>query len=97
MSEKFTGRCECGALTYEFSNTPDVIANCYCKDCQRSSGGVMATYFSVAQDDFKLLVAARVPIPMWSTAETRWSAASVLIAVPGSIPTSSQDSRAKYS
>lgn len=55
MSDKFTGRCECGALTYEFGNAPDFVANCYCKDCQRSSGGVMATYFSVAQDDFKLL------------------------------------------
>jgi hypothetical protein len=55
MADTFTGRCECSALTYEFSNAPDFVANCYCKDCQRSSGGVMASYFSVAEDDFKLL------------------------------------------
>ena len=25
---EFTGRCACGALTYEFSNAPDFVANC---------------------------------------------------------------------
>ena len=55
MPEKFTGRCECGAITYEFSDAPDFVANCYCKDCQRSSGAVMGSYFSVAEDDFTLL------------------------------------------
>jgi hypothetical protein len=55
LSAKYTGRCECGAITYEFNTVPDFVADCYCKDCQRSSGGVMASYFSVAEDDFKLL------------------------------------------
>ena len=55
MTEKFTGRCECGAVTYEFGNAPEFVANCYCKDCQKSSGAIMATYFSVDADDFKLL------------------------------------------
>ncbi|WP_250005021.1 GFA family protein [Actinoplanes sp. M2I2] len=55
MPEKFTGRCVCKAISYEFSNAPDFVANCYCRDCQKSSGAIMATYFSVAADDFKLL------------------------------------------
>ena len=55
MPEKFTGRCEWSAITYEFTKAPEFVANCYCKDCQRSSGGVMGSYFSVAQDDFTLL------------------------------------------
>lgn len=55
MTEKFTGRCACGAVTYEFSDAPDFVANCYCRDCQRSSGSVMASYFRIAVDDFRLL------------------------------------------
>jgi hypothetical protein len=55
MPEKFTGRCACGALTYEFTTAPDFVANCHCRDCQQSSGAVLATYFSVAADDFRLL------------------------------------------
>ena len=55
MPQKFTGGCACRAVTYRFSNAPDFVANCYCRDCQMSSGGVMATYFSVAADDFELL------------------------------------------
>ena len=55
MSEKFSGGCACGAVRFEFSSAPEFVANCYCKDCQRSSGGVMATYFSAAEDDFTLL------------------------------------------
>jgi hypothetical protein len=52
---KYTGRCACGAVTYEFDNAPSFIADCYCKDCQRASGGAMATFFNVMNDDFKLL------------------------------------------
>ena len=63
MHAKFTGLCECGAITYEFINPPDFVANCYCKDCQRSSGAVMATYFSAAQDDFKILSGDPRPYP----------------------------------
>ncbi|MGY2032189.1 GFA family protein [Nocardia gipuzkoensis] len=55
MPDKFTGRCECGAITYKFSDAPDFIANCHCKDCQRSSGAVMASYLRISVDDFTLL------------------------------------------
>ncbi|MFD3444430.1 GFA family protein [Microbacteriaceae bacterium 4G12] len=55
MSDKFTGRCQCGAVTFAFSNAPDFIANCYCTDCQRSSGAVMASYLRTDVSDFTLL------------------------------------------
>jgi hypothetical protein len=55
VSDTFTGRCACGSVTYEFHHAPDFVANCYCRDCQKSSGAVMATYFSVQEDDFTLL------------------------------------------
>jgi hypothetical protein len=33
-----TGRCLCGAVTYEVDGDPVVVAHCHCADCQRVSG-----------------------------------------------------------
>jgi hypothetical protein len=52
---KYTGRCACNAITFEFNNDPTFIADCNCRDCQKSSGGAFATFFGVSTDDFTLL------------------------------------------
>ena len=39
MAKKYTGQCACGAVTFAFDTAPGFIADCYCKDCQRASGG----------------------------------------------------------
>jgi hypothetical protein len=54
MVKKYTARCACGAIKFGFDTDPTFIADCYCKDCQKSSGGVMATFFGVPWDDFTL-------------------------------------------
>jgi hypothetical protein len=54
MAKKHTGQCACGAVKFEFDSDPTFIADCYCKDCQKSSGGAMATFFGIPQDDFTL-------------------------------------------
>ena len=54
MIEKHTGRCACGAVTFEFDADPTFIADCYCNDCQRSSGGVMVTYFGIPEASFRV-------------------------------------------
>ena len=54
MAKKHTGQCACGAVRFEFDSDPTFIADCYCKDCQKSSGGAMATFFGIPQDDFTL-------------------------------------------
>ena len=54
MAKKHTGRCACGNVRFEFDTSPDFIADCYCLDCQKASGGVMATWFGVPADDFTL-------------------------------------------
>ena len=38
-----SGGCTCGAVRYECSADPLGVALCYCRDCQRSSGGAFAT------------------------------------------------------
>jgi len=55
MPKKHTGRCACGAIRFEFESDPTFIADCYCKDCQKSSGGAMATFFGVPKKDFPLI------------------------------------------
>jgi len=55
LAKKYQGQCACGAVKFEFDTDPTFIADCYCKDCQKSSGGVMATFFGVPTDDFILL------------------------------------------
>jgi hypothetical protein len=55
MAKKHTGQCACGAIRFEFDSDPTFIADCYCKDCQKASGGAMATFFGVPENDFTLL------------------------------------------
>jgi hypothetical protein len=55
MAKKHSGQCACGAVKFEFNTDPTFIADCYCKDCQKSGGGAMATFFGIPQDDFTLL------------------------------------------
>jgi hypothetical protein len=37
-----TGRCLCGAVTYELSGDPIATAVCHCSHCQRQSGGAFS-------------------------------------------------------
>ena len=55
MPKKYTARCACGAVKFEFNTDPSFIANCHCMDCKKASGGEMATFFAVPQEDFTLL------------------------------------------
>lgn len=49
------GGCACGACRFELDTTPSFIANCHCKDCQRASGGAMATFAGVPTANFHWL------------------------------------------
>lgn len=55
MSKKYTGKCACGAVKFEFDKDPEFIATCHCLDCKRASGGEAATFFGVPEGDFSLL------------------------------------------
>ncbi len=33
-----SGSCRCGAIRYELSGEPQVVALCHCSDCRRSAG-----------------------------------------------------------
>lgn len=42
MDKPITGRCACGAVTYEATADPILMLNCHCRDCQRATGGAFA-------------------------------------------------------
>ena len=52
MNKKYKGRCACGGVTYGFDTEPAFMANCHCTDCKRASGGQMATFVAVPDEDF---------------------------------------------
>ena len=38
MTEKFTGRCECGAVVFETPQLREEVTFCHCSQCRRTSG-----------------------------------------------------------
>jgi len=54
MSKKYTARCACGAITFEFNDDPAFVAECHCLDCKKASGGEAAIFFAVPESDFTL-------------------------------------------
>jgi hypothetical protein len=55
MAKKYTGQCACGVVKFAFDTDPTFIADCYCSDCRKASGGAFATFFGVPENDFTLL------------------------------------------
>jgi hypothetical protein len=43
LETPFTGACGCGAIRYRCSAPPVTSFHCYCRDCQRATGGACAT------------------------------------------------------
>jgi hypothetical protein len=38
------GECRCGAIRYECFGEPLAVSFCYCRDCQKASGGPFCNY-----------------------------------------------------
>lgn len=51
----FTGGCLCGAIRYEARGQPRGVNHCHCTQCQRASGGAMATWATWLASDIKIL------------------------------------------
>ncbi len=49
-----TGRCLCGACSYEIAGEPIIVAHCHCLDCQRLSGAGHTTGAMFAEDGIRL-------------------------------------------
>ena len=52
MSNRWTGRCLCGAMQYESRGDPLAQLICHCRDCQRASGSAGLPVIVVRATDF---------------------------------------------
>ncbi|MFG5380584.1 GFA family protein [Yoonia sp. R2-816] len=49
-TDKITGRCYCGSITFRSASKPLTVAYCHCEDCRRATGGPVAA-FAAFDDD----------------------------------------------
>jgi len=54
MSDEFSGGCLCGAVRYRSAMTPQLVGNCYCADCRKSSGTSHCTHAVIGADAFSI-------------------------------------------
>jgi hypothetical protein len=50
-----SGGCRCGAIRYSCFCEPLAVSYCYCRDCQKTSGGPFCNYAVVPAESVKLL------------------------------------------
>jgi Uncharacterized conserved protein len=55
MPVPFQGGCRCGAIRYEVTAEPVLVADCHCRDCQYASGTSHMSFVVVPKDAFHLL------------------------------------------
>lgn len=51
MTERLTGTCECGKISYECGSVPKFTLMCQCRQCQRITGAGHSAQFAVAEKD----------------------------------------------
>lgn len=54
MTVPFTGGCLCGAVRYRGTAEPVMAGHCHCRDCQKSTGGAMASLLAVPADSLAI-------------------------------------------
>ena len=52
MTVKFSGGCLCGAVNYQSTAEPMIVAHCHCIDCRKSSGTGHCTHIAIPKDAF---------------------------------------------
>ena len=50
MTERYQGRCLCGAVRFEATGAPKWVLWCHCESCRRHSGAPASVFVSFADD-----------------------------------------------
>lgn len=59
MQQATTGKCLCGASSYEFNGEIKFAIQCYCTDCQHVSGGGHLPQVGIPKEGFKSIGAIK--------------------------------------
>ena len=54
MTDIHKGRCQCGAVEYEFTGSPRTVQACHCSECQKRSGSAFGLTVVVGKESFVL-------------------------------------------
>lgn len=54
MDTPLTGRCQCGAVTYEIRGEPLALYTCHCTDCQKQSASAFGMSMRVRTEDLAI-------------------------------------------
>jgi len=52
MAQGFSGSCLCGAVHYQSTADPQLVGQCHCVDCRKSSGTDHGTHVFIPVDGF---------------------------------------------
>ena len=55
MTATTKGRCQCGAIAYEFEGAPRWVMHCHCESCRRAVSSALATYLGVRLEQLRYL------------------------------------------
>ena len=58
MTAALTGRCNCGAVTFEITSPPTGATYCHCTRCQRRSGAAASAQIMVQEGAVRILTGA---------------------------------------
>lgn len=64
MIPPFTGRCLCGAVTYQCSAEPLWQGHCHCESCRRATASPMTSYFGMADGTWQI---NGLPLSTWES------------------------------
>ena len=65
MPAPYTGRCQCGKVTYELTEEPLRVLACHCTNCQAQSGGAFGLSMRVKAESLK--ITGELKSFQWST------------------------------
>lgn len=51
-----TGQCLCGSIKYDITGSPNLVAVCHCRDCQRSAGAPLVAWAMFPESSVKVTV-----------------------------------------
>jgi hypothetical protein len=54
MAQGFSGRCLCGAVHYESTADPQLVGQCHCIDCRKTSGTDHGTHLIIPEYAFTI-------------------------------------------